>query len=286
MKIKLLLILIFVFTCIIQAGQIKYDEEYKKFPIFNKKSGKIINYLILQPDEKIKFNTTDIDTLLIFSRAILNGKKSYLYELISNGSQKSIKKKIKSSKVSKGLNGKRVSTYNKLLYIPKHKKEKFEIKNLSHSNILFKIKASNSKKNNYKIEYIKFSPHSYEDEVILIINKKAYTYYSSKSSDIQLNLEGPIVLKIISRGILEKEDKKISYNFKIYDDDELLEEFFEKASKSKKATFQHNKFPSTGDVNIIKLSEGFHQIRIKSELNENLIFNFYISKSSVEIRQE
>ncbi|MCK4652867.1 MAG: hypothetical protein KAU01_00295 [Candidatus Cloacimonetes bacterium] len=290
MRIKLFSIFMFVFglSFVIQAGQIKYDREYKKFPIFNKKNGKIINYLILQPDEKITFNTIGIDTLMIFSRIILNSKKSYSYELISNGTQRTVKKKIKSSRVSKGLNGEKVSTYSKLRYILERKKEKFEIKNLSSSSILIKVKATNSKKNNHKIEYIKFSPHSYENDVTLVVDNKAYTYYSSGSSGIQLDLEGPIVLKIISRALLEKEDKKVSYNFKIYKDDKLLEGFSENALKSKKATLQNekNKTPSTGDVNIIKLSKGIHHLRIESELNENLIFNFYISKSSVEIRQE
>ena len=101
-------------------------------------------------------------------------------------------------------------------------------------------------------------------------------------------MEGPIVLKIISRALLEKEDKRVSYNFEIYNDNKSLEGFSENALKSKKATLQNkkNKAPSTGDVNIIKLSKGIHHLRIESELNKNLIFNFYISKSSVEIRQD
>ena len=61
------------------AGEIKYLKTGNKFPIFNKKTNKIINYYILQPNEEIKFSIVNIDTIIILSRVVLEESSLYDY---------------------------------------------------------------------------------------------------------------------------------------------------------------------------------------------------------------
>ena len=153
--------------------------------------------------------------------------------------------------------------------------------------MLIKISADNITKSNREIEYIYFSPASYEEEKVIEIDEKSYTYYSAVSQNIRLTLEGPIYLKIVSRLIFENGlTKRYNYRFDVFDNGKLFSTFEEVAHKSLKAIFpeEQKKTPSTGDVNVLKLPAGIHHLEIKDiDLNRELIFRFYISKSSVRI---
>ncbi|MCK4339889.1 MAG: hypothetical protein KAW87_07895, partial [Candidatus Cloacimonetes bacterium] len=139
-------------------------------------------------------------------------------------------------------------------------------------------------------EFVAFTPQTYYDEKVLIINEKEYTYYTPESGEIKLILEGLVLLKIISRLVFDNHiTKKYNYRFELFDNTELMTTFQEEAHKSAKAIFAdyQNKTPSTGDVNILKFAEGLHHIVIKDcDQNRELIFKFYINKSAVELEEE
>ncbi len=273
------------------SGEIKYLKADNKYPIFNKKTNKIINYFILKKNEELKFSTVNIDTIIILSRVVLEESSSfaYDYELQINDEIHQINKIIKPSKVSLSVNGNRVSAYNKVRKKIVETSSKISIKNISEFELLIKISADNLAKSKREIEYIYFSPASYDIEKVMEIDEKSYTYYSAGSQNIKLTLEGPIILKIVSRLIFENGiTKSYNYRFDVYDNGKLMSLFEEVAHKSLKATFpeEQKKTPSTGDVNILKLPAGIHHLEIKDvDLNRELIFRFYISKSSVRISE-
>ncbi len=124
----------------------------------------------------------------------------------------------------------------------------------------------------------------------MLINDKEYTYYIPKSREIRLLLEGPVLLKIISRLVFDNLIvKKYNYRFELYDNEELLTIFQEEAHKSAKAVFvdYKDKMPSSGDVNIIKFSKGIHHITIKDcDANRELIFRLYINKSAIKLKEK
>ncbi len=98
------------------------------------------------------------------------------------------------------------------------------------------------------------------------------------------------MLKIISRMLFDTNYINNSgYRYRVSDNREYFAEFTEKAYKSKKNWIKNEPdiIPSTGDVNIIKLTAGIHHITIEDrDDNKDLIFRFYINKASVEIGKQ
>lgn len=290
MKIKLLFPLILILVPnLVFSGLIRFDKNYTKFKIYNKEDDKIINYIHLKPGEKIKFKTIDVDTLIILSRVTISEEATYSYQLKTTGTKKEIKKKIKQSDISQGLHGERISAYNKIVFVPSEKQSNFQIKNTSSSLLLVRITSKELRNGTRKMDYIKFSPQAYEDEMMVLIGEKAYTYYQPRKRSIRLNLNGPVLLKIISRVLLPTGSvEKGEYYYQIFEKGEMLDQFFESAGISKKASLDsdENYFPTSGDTNIIYLEEGPHELTLICEPGKDVIFRFYINKSSVEIIQE
>ena len=230
-----------------------------------------------------------MDTLIILSRVTISEEATYSYQLKTTGTKKEIKKKIKQSDISQGLHGERISAYNKIVFVPSEKQSNFQIKNTSSSLLLVRITSKELRNGTRKMDYIKFSPQAYEDEMMVLIGEKAYTYYQPRKRSIRLNLNGPVLLKIISRVLLPTGSvEKGEYYYQIFEKGEMLDQFFESAGISKKASLDsdENYFPTSGDTNIIYLEEGPHELTLICESGKDVIFRFYINKSSVEIIQE
>jgi len=168
--------------------------------------------------------------------------------------------------------------------------QKIILKNLSDVELLLKISAKKYVPSNRNIDFIRYSPEKYEQEQVLLIDDRSYTCYTSNSKSIEFTLEGPILLKIISRLIFDNNlINRLNYRYYVYDNDNLLMTFEDNAYKSKKAILKNDrtKIPSTGDTNIIKLEKGLHHIRIEdADSNRDLLFRFYISKSAIGISTE
>ncbi len=292
MKTKLLLIFLFILSSYLFSGQIDFGNGYKNFRIFNKNNHKIFTYYLLRKNEELKFSTVDIDTLRIYTRIIIKNETQnlYRYELSLPEENNIIEKTVKKSKVSRGLGGETVSSYNLIKLPLNDPNQKIILKNLSGIELLVKISAKNHIPSNRDIDFVRYSPGKYERELVLKIDDRSYTCYTSNSKSIEFILEGPILLKIISRMIFENNlINRSNYRYNIYDNDNLLMTFEDVAYKSKRAIIEYDmaKIPSTGDINIIKLEKGLHHIRVEdADSNRDLLFRFYISKSAIGIYAE
>ncbi|MCF7859415.1 MAG: hypothetical protein K9N07_08885 [Candidatus Cloacimonetes bacterium] len=292
MKKFIILCLLLIITLSAFAAEIRYNTKATDFLISNRKNSKIYKYILLKPAESITGTLINIDTLEVFSRVVLNSDISanYKYDLTIDNEKLSIDKSAKVSKASRGVNGEVITTYNKFIKSVNQGKITFILSNISHYDLIFKISSGNLVSSNKEIDYIRFTPNFYGKEKILSVNQKEYTYYAPKSNKIQLTLEGPIILKIISRMIFNANYVNNSgYRYQIFDNRELFAEFSEKAYKSTSSWLKNepDNTPSTGDVNIIKLAAGLHHITIEdNDDNRDLIFRFYINKNAVEIDKQ
>ena len=292
MKKTLILLTILGIAFFVMAAEISYNTDTDEFLIYNRRNSKIYNYFILKPAENISCVLINVDTLTVISRAIINNEAAidYQYKVKIAYEDLILNKSAILSNSSRGVNGEDISNYNK--YVTKIYEEKvnFSITNISQNDLIFKISGNNIVTSNKEIDYIRFTPNFYGETKTLVLNKKEYTYYIPKSEKIQLTLEGPIVLKIISRMLFDTNYINNSgYRFRVFDNRNLFTEFTEEAYKSKSCWIENepDMIPSTGDVNIIKLPAGIHHICIEDkDKNRDLIFRFFINKASIEIEKQ
>ncbi len=292
MKKIIILLSLFGISLSVLAADIRFNSKPEEFLIYNRRNSKIYTYFILKPAESISCELINIDTLNIYSRSIINSGSlvEYQYQVQISDEKRVINKTAKLSETSRGVNGESISSYNKFARKIDEQRTTLTIYNTFNRELVFKISGDNVITSNKEIDYIRFSPNFYGDEKILVLDEKEYTYYTPKSNKIQLTLEGPIVLKIISRMLFDTNYINNSgYRYRVSDNREYFAEFTEKAYKSKKNWIKNEPdvIPSTGDVNIIKLSDGIHHISIEDrDDNKDLIFRFYINKASVEIGKQ
>ncbi len=285
------IIIFLLFATSLFASKIEIENSTDDFLFFNKKNSKIYTYILLKSGESFQCNTFQIDSLEVYSRLVMNGvdTENYQYEISINDEKRVLEKKATKSKICKGVNGEDISKFNKFKIALLLSNNKIKIKNISGKSIIFKMKNDEIVKSNKEIEFIRFTPNFYGIEKTLLMNEKEFTYYSPKANKVKLTLQGPIVLKIVSRMLFEDNFiNKDGYKFNIYDNRKLFSEVTEIAYKSSKAWIDDSqKTPSTGDVNIIKLSKGIHHIEIENRAqNRDLMFRFYINKSSVGIEKQ
>jgi len=235
--------------------------------------------------------TFEVDSLQVYSRLILNGKKEeeYSYKILVNNKPFEITRIAKKSRITRGLNGDEISGYNLYKTFINSDNSEVVITNTSQNKILFNISGNNVISDYRVIDYIRYTPQEYNEERVVLLNDTPYTYYGDSNGSIKLVLEGPIVLKIMSRIVFSRNyvnTKK--YRYLVYDNDKLIGEYEEKAYKSNSAYLkdEEEKMLSTGDANILKLDRGIHNIRIENrDKHLDVIFRFYISKSSVQVEK-
>ena len=290
-KSKNLIIISFLLIFnLIFAKQINFETDITKFLIYNKKNNKILNYLIIKPDEEINFTFNETDTLEIYSRVVLNDRITqrkddrYKYQLTINDTTGNITKVINQSKVSQAISGENISTYSFYSYEFILQKNDVTIKNISNYDLIFRIATNKSKGKTKNSKFVSITPNTYENKKYLQIRKKNYSYFTSNSGKLEFTLQGPITLKIISRLIFKSNIvNTYNYRYKIFDNGKLLKEINEDAYKSIKAFLKNDetKIPSTGDVRKINLGEGIHNIAIEdTDVNRDLMFRFYVSKKT------
>jgi hypothetical protein len=274
-------------------AKIEYLSNPYKFPIFNTDTEKIINYYLLQPDEELVANAVGVDSLYIYTRLIIKDDtpSNYTYSLqISLKPPIRVEKSARKSSVSRGIAGEEISTYNKFTYKLDRASHIIKIKNLSERDFIVRLHSNNISESAKKIFYVSFLPQKHGIEKSIIVDDREYTYYFPSNEKIELTLEGPVLLKIISRLVFPNSiEERYGYRYNLYDNGKLLCTFTEDAYKSRKAIFkdEKEKVISTGDVNIIKLSDGIHHLVVEDcDQNRDLVFRFYINKSSIEIESE
>lgn len=273
-----------------QQSELTFAQEPEEFLLYNSNNQKMYSYFLLLPSENVSFTISNVDSLGIYSRIFFEQRadsRSYEYVLTYDTVADTIHKTCRKSSVTRGVNGQPVSTYNKYVIALKNTQSVLKIINLSSVPILFKFDYNSPTNYSSQHEYIAYSPDIYEDEKVLVLNDKEYTYYEPKSNKISLDLEGPIYLKIISRVIFDMPaTKKIDYQFDVYDNSSLLASFSEVGYKSSKSILTNNieHIPSTGDVNILHFDKGAHHIEIrKTSNNHEVMFRLYINKKAVYV---
>jgi hypothetical protein len=283
-----LLIFVLLVYCVASASQINHNSK-ESFNLFNKQTGKIIKYQLLNPGENIVYTITKADTLQIFTRVVVEDldREFYEYNISASKYDKVLQKSIKYSSVTRGLGGEKVSAYNYITLPPESYEKKIQIKNISKMKMLVKVRSNKIRNSVNDVEFIRYSPSVYDDEVNVQIDDRTFTYHSANSKPIELTLEGPILLKIVSRVIFnDTVNKKKKYRYSVYDNDVLISEFNEESYKSKKAILNDDtsKTPSSGNTNIVRLDSGIHKLRIEdNDKSRKLMFRLYISRSSVGI---
>lgn len=276
----------------LQAANLDFSQELEEVALYNKNNSKIYTYNLLKAGEAVSFKSNGVEKLDIVSRLLSpqNEKVEYDYLLEIDDEKETIRKNAKLSSVTKTVSGETVSSYNKISLNLKNAIKQIKITNLSQNKLLFKFNADIANQSNHNIEYVHYTPNNYGDEQVLLIGEKEYTYYTLGEDGIKLELEGPVVLKIVSRYIFSSNFiNSNNYRFRIYDNSEMISKYTEEAHKSAKSMLKNDetKIPSTGDVNIIKFDKGKHEIVIRNgSVNRDLIFRLYISKSAIEIDEE
>lgn len=291
MKKTIIVFLLSSLSLLAWAGQVKFNGSVEEFPLFNRNNSKIYNYVLVKPGSKVDFTISSADTLEIITRVIIGEKErtEYEYSLQKDAEIRREVKSIKKSKETRGIGGEEVSAYNNVKIAMTKDIQRFQFANISSSSILLKLNVDNANQSKTDIEYVRFTPDIYKSEKILLVEDKSYTYYATNSSII-LTLEGPVVLKIISRLVFDSNFvNKKKYEYQVIDNGEVTSSFSEEAFKSTRSILkdEENLIPSTGDVNIIKFGKGIHQIEIRDgAVNRDIIFRFYISKSSIELEKK
>ncbi|MDP8204794.1 MAG: hypothetical protein P9L95_09710 [Candidatus Tenebribacter mawsonii] len=292
MKKLFLSITLLGITLVLMAADIRFNTDPDEFLIYNRRNSKIYNYFLLKPNDSISCELINIDTLNVYSRAIINKGTSikYNYKIKIGNEDIILNKSAELSEYSRGVNGESITSYNKYVTEIYEGKVNLSITNTSKYDLVYKVSSNKLTSSNKEIDYIRFTPNFYGDVKTLVLDEKEYTYYTTKSDKIQLTLEGPIVLKIISRMIFDTNYINNSgYKFSVLDNRESFAELTEQAYKSEKSWIKNEPdvIPSTGDVNIIKLPNGIHHISIEDkDKSKDLIFRFYINKASVEIGKQ
>ncbi len=290
-KNLIMIFLLLVMNSILFASRIDLLDEDKVYPLLNRNTNKIINYYQLLPGETMRAKTFEVDSLKIYSRLVLNSKKEeeYSYKILVNNEPHNVTRLAKKSRTTRGLNGDEISSYNLFKTYIDSDNSDVVITNSSQNKILFKISGNNVISDHRVIDYIRYTPQEYGEERVVMLKDTPYTYYGDSNGFIKLVLEGPIVLKIMSRVVFSRNyvnTKK--YRFMVYDNDKLIGEYEEKAYKSNSAYLkdEEEKMLSTGDANILKLDRGIHNLRIENrDKHLDVIFRFYISKSSVKVEE-
>ncbi|MFO7895786.1 MAG: hypothetical protein R6U84_02495 [Candidatus Cloacimonadales bacterium] len=291
-KIVLFLLLILAISSSISASHIELQTDKEVFPLLNRRSNKIINYYQLQPGASIQVKTFEVDSLQIYTRLIMNGNKDidYNYLVDIDGRQYKVERSAKASRITRGLNGDEISAYNTFVKKIPSDNTIVSVSNTSSYNILVKISANNVISEHRVIDYIKYSPQEYGNERTMVLRKKTYTYYEDKDGSIKLTLEGPIVLKIMSRFVFSRNYvNSKQYGYRVYSNGNLLGDYQEIAHKSPSSYLRNEeeKMLSTGDSNILKLPRGVHNLSVENrDSNLDVIFRFFISKSSIDIEEE
>lgn len=288
------LIAFIVLFCIVSifAETIDVISKNDKMAIYNQNTRKIYTYYLLAPEQEISLKVNGVENLSILTRVLLQKveKTFYDYQLTIGKEVERIRKSANPSKVTRGISGEDISAYNKTTVFLDYQSKIIKVRNISKNTLLIKFNTDTPSQSNNSIEYVSFTPDVYNEEAILLVDDKEYTYFTLGDGGIQFTLEGPVVLKILSRYLFESTFINTNnYRFKIYDNDKLHQDITQQAFKSAKALMQkdQSKIPSTAKVNILKFDEGLHTIKIMNgAINRELIFNFYISKSAIEIGEE
>ena len=278
-KVLFLLIFILLVSVVINAGQ-KQDRYY----VFSTSSGKMYRYYKLMPGEKYIWESVSPDSITVISRLIINSvdDEQYSYDAIYDGETHIVTRNIKSSKVSRGINGDKVSSWNSYRFNLKMPGKKLVISNSSGHQMLVKVNPDKKKVKKHKTEseYIAYPPDYFDDSYGILVNNRVYTYYQGKTNGITLDLQGPLNLKIINRLIVDNVEL-LSFNWKVMLDNKEILEVENSLPYSTSCLADSSSIVTQGKINIISIPKGKHTVKIVDTQPKGILYRLYISKSAV-----
>jgi len=294
MKFKLILISAFLLTSSYLFGaEVTAQGKYRQIKMKNSKTGDIYTYYAVKAGEKVQFAAQSADSIAILTKVGTQKNDTvYTYRLEYDKVVKNVTKKIKKSTSFKALDGRTLSSFNKqTLKIPADKNSgwKFSFLNTAKQEVFVKAQAFNHGKKNSSVKKsaeIAYMPDRYQEEVELKSAKSVASYFAGTSAmPVEISLEGPIELKIISRMLFDNNlNTKADYGYKIFNNGKLLAEVAAKSSKSSEFVLskQENLAVSKGFDHRILLPAGINQLRMEcSNSNRKIFYRFYIKKSSL-----
>jgi len=278
-KVLFLLIFILMVVMVVNAGQ-----KQKKYYVFNTSSGKMYRYHKLKPGEEYIWESTSPDSITIISRLITNSNtaEQYSYDAIYDGETHAVTRDLKASKISRGVNGDVVSSWNSYRFNLTMPGKKLIISNSSGHQMLVKVNSDKKtvKKHKTESDYIAYPPDYYDNSLDILVNDRTYTYYQGKDNGIALDLQGPLNLKIINRLIVDNVEL-LSFNWKVMLDNEEILEVEDSLPYSTSCLADSSSIVTQGKINIISIPKGKHTVKIVDTQPKGILYRLYISKSAV-----
>ncbi|MCF7919525.1 MAG: hypothetical protein K9N06_06405 [Candidatus Cloacimonetes bacterium] len=276
-RILFVICFVILFIVMVQANQ-----KNRIYYLFNNNTGKLYRYYHLMPGEKYSGSIVDADSLIVYSRLILDADipAAYSYQFSTGNFEDIVTRKISPSSSSRGVSGSKVSAWNSYKYFPMPEDKKFNIINDSDRELLVKVTLPDQKTYRKKTEFIAYPPDRAADSIQLLNKDNDYTYYLADKDGISMQLEGPLLLKVISR-LIVKDVEFLSYSWAAYLDEEEILTVDAAAPYSKTCLADSSSIVTRGKVNILKVPAGIHTIKIMDLEPDEIIYRFYLNKTAI-----
>ena len=279
-KILFLLIFILLVILVINAGQ-----KLKNYYVFNSSSGKLYRYQHLAPGEKYIWESARADSVTIISRLIIKSEMQgeYSYGVSYQGEDHLVTRSLRFSEVSRGVNGDKITSWNSYRFNISVPQEKVVITNTTGYDLLVKVKQDGNeviKKYQTEAKYIAYPPDTYANFLEIVVKDKEYTYYQGDETGLSLELEGPLNLKIINRLVIGEVDK-LSFSWRVLLDSQDILSVSDSLPYSQSCLIDSSSNVTRGQVNILNIPKGRHNIQIVDEQPSGILYRLYISKSAI-----
>ena len=262
---------------------VRANQKNRIYYLFNNNTGKLYRYYHLSPGEKYSTNISpEVDSLIVYSRLILNADipVEYSYQFITGTIDETVTRSIKPSSSTRGVSGAKVSAWNRYKYFRSNDDNRVTLTNSGNSEILVKINTPEVKKYSRKTEYIAYPP-DYDDGMLqVIIKDDFYTYYKAGKDGISMELEGPLLMKVVSR-LIVNEVEDISYSWSSYLDGEECLTVAESSPYSTSTLADSSSVVTRGKSNIIQVPDGLHTLQIRDIEPDEIIYRFYLNKTAI-----
>lgn len=250
-----------------------------KFYLFNQNTEKLYRYFLLEPGESYHKNISDADSIVVYTRILKpsSDTKTYEYQIKTSKYQDNITKKINISKSTKAVSGDKVSSYNSYKYYTLPSDKDVLIKNTGSQKLLVKISVPGSSGKVKEVEFISYPPDYYNETYSVNISDKNYTYYDAGTNGIEFQLEGPAVLKVISRLIVDKVDD-LSYSWEAEMDGSIFNTAEAVSPYSGSSLSDGTSIVTKGVTHELEIPAGIHKIKIRNVEPEAILYRFYLKK--------
>jgi len=277
-RIAFLICFVVLITVMVRANQ-----KNRIYYLFNNNTGKLYRYYQLKPSEKYTTNISPgVDSLIVYSRLILKADipDEYSYQFSAGKINETVKRSVKSSVFTRGVSGAKVSAWNSYKYFMVAGDSKIMITNSGVNDLLIKINTPEKISYSRKTEYISYPPDNDVAMVQVKIKDDFYTYYKPDENGISMELEGPLLMKVVSR-LIVNEVEDISYSWSAFLDGVEFLTVAESSPYSTSTLADSSSAVTRGKSNIIQVPDGVHTLQIKDIEPDEIIYRLYLNKTAI-----